>query len=168
MWIDEHREPTYPELAQRLQKVVMTATAKEGNGTEAMLMAWHRQLGHASFKTVIVLARSGASGIVISDIPAKIPGPDACIACVAANSVHLPHKEGRKRSSRYLERVHLDIAGPMPVRPVGVREYVYVIVDDYTRAVYMKLLRLRSEAVDAFKAFEAVAEGDRASSYAKS
>ena len=140
----------------------MTATAKGRNGAEATLMAWHRQLGHASFKTVIALARSGASGIVINDIPAKIPGLDACVACVAANSVHLPHKEGRKRSSKYLERVGLDIAGPTPVRPAGVREYVYVIVDDYTRAVYMKSLRLRPEAVEAFKAFEAVAEGDRA------
>jgi len=100
---DEHREPTYPELVQRLQKVVMAATARGGNGTEATLMTWHRRLGHASFKTVVALAKSGASGIVISDIPAKIPGLDACAACVAAKSVHLPHKEGRKRGSRYLE-----------------------------------------------------------------
>ena len=125
---------------------------------EATLMTWHRRLGHASFKTVVALAKSGASGIVISDIPAKIPGLDACAACVAAKSVHLPHKEGRKRGSRYLERVHINIAGPMPVRSAGGREYVYVIVDDYTRDVYMKSLRLKSEAVEAFKEFKAVAE----------
>jgi len=43
-WTDDHRESTYTELVQRLQKVVMTATARGGNGTEATLMTWHRRL----------------------------------------------------------------------------------------------------------------------------
>ena len=40
-------------------------------------MTWHRRLGHPSFKTVVELARSGASGMVITDVPAKVPGPGA-------------------------------------------------------------------------------------------
>ena len=167
-WTNEHREPTYPELAQRLQKVAMTTTARGGNGREATLMTWHRRLGHPLFKTVVALARSGASGIVISNIPAKIPGLDACAVCVVAKSVHLLHKEGRKWASRYLGRVHIDIAGPMPVKSVGGWEYVYVVVDDYTRAVYTKSLRLKSEAVEVFKAFKAMSKGNRAISCAKS
>ena len=131
-WTDDHREPTYPELVERLLKVAVTAMARGGNRMEATLMTWHRRLGHPSFKTVVALARSGASGIVISDIPVRIPGLDTCAACVAAKLVHLPHKGGRKRVSKYLERVHIDIAGPMPVKSAGGREYVYVIVDDYT------------------------------------
>ena len=95
-------------------------------------MTWHRWLGHLSFKTVVVLARSGMSGIVISNIPVKIPGLDTCAACIAAKLVHLPHKEGRKRASKYLEQVHINIAGPMPIKSAGGREYVYVIVDNYT------------------------------------
>ena len=46
----------------------------------------------------------------------------------------------------------------MPVRSAGGRECVYVIVDDYMRAIYMMSLRLRLEAVETFNAFEAVAE----------
>lgn len=102
-----------------------------------------------SFKTVVESARSGASGMVIADVPAKVPGLDACAACVARKSVHLPHKEGRGRPSEYLERVHIDIAGPMPIASVGGREYVYVVV---------RPLRLKSDAVDAFQAFKAAAE----------
>ena len=55
-------------------------------------MTWHRRLGRPSFKTMVALAESGASGMVITNIPAKIPGLDVCLACVAAKSVHLPHK----------------------------------------------------------------------------
>ena len=102
-WTDDHRELTYLELIECLLKVAMTVTVRGGNRMEVTLMTWHRWLGHPSFKTVVVLARSGASGIVISDIPARIPGLDACAACVAAKSVHLPHKEGRKQVSKYLE-----------------------------------------------------------------
>ena len=50
----------------------------------------------------------------ISDLPAKIPGLDVCAACIVAEAVHLPHK-GRNRATEYLERVHNDIPGPVPV-----------------------------------------------------
>ena len=64
-WTDEHREPTYLELVQCLQKLVMAVTAGGRNGMEVTLMTWQGRLGHASFKTVVTLARSGANGIVI-------------------------------------------------------------------------------------------------------
>jgi len=96
----------------------------------------------------------------ITDLPMKIPGLDACAACVAAKSVHLPHKEGRSRASEYLERMYIDTAGPMPVKSAGGREYLYLVVDDYTRGVYVKPMKLKSEAVEAFKAFKEVAENE--------
>ena len=76
--------------------------------------------------------KSGASGIVITDIPVKILGLDACTTCVVGKSVHLLHKQGRQWVSRYLERVHINIAGPMPVKSAGGKEYLYVVMDDYT------------------------------------
>ena len=102
-YTDDHRKLTYLELVEHLLKATMTVMARGGNRMEATLMTWHRQLGHPLFKTVVALARSGASGIVISDIPVKIPGLDACAACIAAKLVHLPHKEGRKQVIKYLE-----------------------------------------------------------------
>jgi hypothetical protein len=124
--MDGHRgcaNLTHQELVEHLEKVVMTATAKGGKGTEATLITWHRRLGHPSFKMVVELARGGTSGMVITDMPAKIPGLDACAVCVARKSVHLPYKEGHERATEYLERVHIEIAGPMPVVSAGSREY---------------------------------------------
>ena len=92
--------------------------------SEAGLLIWHRRLGHPSFKAVVGLARSGVSGVVITDVPASVPGLDACAACVARKAVHLPH-EGRSRASEYLERVRVDIAGPIPVASIGGRDYLY-------------------------------------------
>ena len=54
-------------------------------------------------------------------------------------------EEAGKRTGRRVSRVHIDIAGPMPITLASGREYVYIVVDDYTRAVYA--------AIEAFKPF---------------
>jgi len=76
-------ESTYQELLGRLGKVAMTATVRRGSGPKASLLTWHHRLGHLSFKTVVELAQEGASGLEITDVPARIPGLNACSACVA-------------------------------------------------------------------------------------
>jgi len=151
---------TYQELLGRLGKVTMTATARGGSGPKALLWTWHCWLGHLSFKTIMELAQEGASGLEITNIPARIPGLDACFACVAAKMVHLPHKEGRSRATKYLEWVYIDIAGPMHIPSAGGRLYLYVAVDDYTCAIYTQPLFLKLDAPEAFKAFRAAAENE--------
>jgi hypothetical protein len=107
----------------------------------------------------VELAQKDVSGMVITDLPAKIPGLDACAACVAAKSVHLPHKEG-ELANLHLGRAHIDVVGPMEVQSAGGRAYEYIVVDDHTRVVYTRPLRLKSGAVDAFRTFKAAAKGD--------
>lgn len=60
--------------------------------------------------------------MVITDIPALPPSLDACAACVAGKTVHLPHKVGRSRALGYLECVHIDI-GPDAVNSVRGQHY---------------------------------------------
>ena len=52
-----------------------------------------------------------------------------------------------------LEKVHIDIIGPMPAKSVGGREYAYTVVEGYTLVVYTRPLQLKLEAADAFKSF---------------
>ena len=98
--------------------------------------------------------------MVITNLPKKIPGLDACVACIAAKAVHFPHKEECRCAGEYLGRVHIDLARPMQVKWGGGKEYEYIAVDDYTREVYTQPLRLKSEAPKAFKVFKAVAENE--------
>ena len=51
----------------------------------------------------------------------------------------------------------------MQVKSAGGREYEYIVVDDYTHAVYTRPLRLKSEAPKAFKIFKAVAVAENES-----
>ena len=109
---------------------------------------------------MVVLAEIGADGMVITDLPKKIPGSDACAARIGAKSVHFPHKEGQNRAGAYRDRVHIDVAGPMPTKLAGRMECEYFVVDDYRRAVYTRPLRLKSDAPEAFKIFKVAAENE--------
>ena len=44
--------------------------------------------------------------------------------------------QGRGRATEYLERVHVEIAGPMHVLSARGRLYLYVAVDDYSRGLH--------------------------------
>ena len=70
--------------------------------------------------------------MVITDLPEKIPGLDACAACIAAKAVHFPHKERYSCAGEYLGRVHIEITGPMKVKSAGGE---YIVMDDYTHGV---------------------------------
>jgi transposase InsO family protein len=48
----------------------------------------------------------------------------------------------------------------MEVQSAGGGAYEYVVVDDHTCVVYTRPLRLKSEAIDAFRTFKAAAEGE--------
>ena len=108
----------------------MVATAKGADGIRATLLTCTNAWVTRPSR-LVALAESGAGGIVITDLPEKPPG-----------------------------RVHIDIAGPMQVKSAGGKEYRYIVVGDYTRAVYARPLRLKSEAQEAFKLFKAVAENE--------
>ena len=55
-----------------------------------------------------------------------------------------PHPAQRREQAG--ERIHIDVAGPMPIKSVRGKEYEYVVVDDHTRALYTKPLCLTSES----------------------
>ena len=49
-------------------------------------------------------------------------------------------REGPNCVEAYLDRVHIEIAGPAPARSAGGKEYAYIVVDDHMRAVHMRPL----------------------------
>ncbi|KAF9810048.1 hypothetical protein IEO21_07130 [Rhodonia placenta] len=53
------------------------------------------------------------------------------------------------------EKIHSDLWGAARIATLGARKYYISFTDDKTRYSALYLLRLKSEAFDAFKAFEA-------------
>jgi len=92
-WLGEEvrKDQTPKDVAKQIDNHTLVATAKGGRSSDASLLTWHRRLGHPSFKAVVELSRGGVSGMVITDVPEKIPSLDSCAACVTGKLLHLLH-----------------------------------------------------------------------------
>ncbi|GKD37127.1 retrovirus-related pol polyprotein from transposon TNT 1-94 [Tanacetum coccineum] len=62
-------------------------------------------------------------------------------------SSHQPKAEDTNQEKLYL--LHMDHCGPMHVESINGKKYILVIVDDYSRFTWVKILRSKDEAPDA-------------------
>nr|GEY35942.1 retrovirus-related Pol polyprotein from transposon TNT 1-94 [Tanacetum cinerariifolium] len=72
-----------------------------------------------------------------------------CSACEIGKSKKISHKpksEDTNQEKLYL--LHMDLCGPMRVKSVNGKKYILVIIDDYSRFIWVKCLRSKDEAPD--------------------
>ena len=67
----------------------------------------------------------------------------------------IPKAREGKCATKFGDEVHLDLWGPAPVETKGGRKYYITFTDDMSRLTHLYLLRLKSEAFEAFKQYEA-------------
>ncbi|GJS28013.1 retrovirus-related pol polyprotein from transposon TNT 1-94 [Tanacetum coccineum] len=70
-----------------------------------------------------------------------------CSTCALGKSLKKPHKpksEDTNQEKLYL--LHMDLYGPIRVASVNGKKYILVIVDDYSRFIWLKCLRSKDEA----------------------
>nr|GEW22480.1 hypothetical protein [Tanacetum cinerariifolium] len=107
---------------------------------------WHRRLSHLNFGAINHLARQG----LVRGLPKlKFEKDHLCSACAMGKSTkktHKPKSEDTNQEKLYL--LHMDLCGPMCVESVNGKNYILVIVDDYSRFTWVKLLRSKDEAPD--------------------
>ncbi|GJV80624.1 integrase, catalytic region, zinc finger, CCHC-type containing protein [Tanacetum coccineum] len=71
-----------------------------------------------------------------------------CSAFALGKSTKKPHKPKSKDTNQEkLYLLHMDLCGPMRVASVNGKKYILVIVDDYSRFIWVKCLRSKDEAL---------------------
>nr|GEX00286.1 hypothetical protein [Tanacetum cinerariifolium] len=115
-----------------------------GLKTESWL--WHRRLSHLNFGAINHLARQG----LVRGLPKlKFKKDHLCSACAIGKSnkkSHKPKSEDTNQEKLYL--LNMDLYGPMRVESVNGKNYILIIVDDYSRFTWVKCLRSKDEASD--------------------
>eukprot|EP00253_Pinus_taeda_P025320 PITA_25320 len=71
---------------------------------------------------------------------------------------NFPEKEGSASSP--LELVHIDVCGPFRTRSPQGEEYFILFIDDFSRMVWLGLMKHKDEAIDKLKSFKALAENE--------
>jgi hypothetical protein len=116
----------------------------------------HRQLGHVG---QTALAEAVKKGLVVGVDLDPESKPEFCDTCVKAKSAQQPFpKESKTRALTYGELVHMDLWGPAQTVSLGGCKYYISFTDDCTRQTRLEFLKQKSEALTAFKAYEAWVE----------
>ncbi|GJR28398.1 retrovirus-related pol polyprotein from transposon TNT 1-94 [Tanacetum coccineum] len=106
---------------------------------------WHRRLSHLNFGAINHLARHG----LVRGLPKlKFEKDHLCSTCSMGKIKKKPHKpksEDTNQEKLYL--LHMDLCGPMRVASVNGKKYILVIVDDYSRFIWVKFLKSKDEAL---------------------
>jgi len=70
---------------------------------------------------------------------------------------HFP-SDGGMRATKPLEIVHSDVCDPMKTTSLGGARYFVTYIDDFSRKVWVYLLKSKGECLEKFKEFRALVE----------
>ena len=118
---------------------------------------WHRRLGHCNTRTIIDMARNN----IVQGMPINLSAmPPRCEHCILGKQARSPvpkMREGSK-ATRWLERVFVDLCGPMSSTSKSGHSYAMNIIDDYSSYVWTIPLKNKSDAAEALRTWHYVVE----------
>ncbi|KAI3818795.1 hypothetical protein L1987_12613 [Smallanthus sonchifolius] len=116
---------------------------------------WHARMGHANFTILESMARNE----LVVGMPRIAHPKQVCEGCLVAKQVSKPvPKEAQWRASVPLELVHADLCGPITPQTKGGNRYFMLLVDDFTRYMWVYLIETKDQAFQKFKWFKAQLE----------
>ena len=121
------------------------------------LETWHHCLGHCSNHTIINMARQGIVEGMPIDLSSALAACDHCILGKQTRS-HVPKvREGRWATKR-LERVYIDLCGPMPCVSKYGHLYSMNVIDDFSSYIWSLPLKSKSEAINVLRVWHQAVE----------
>lgn len=106
---------------------------------------WHLRMGHMSQRGMNILWEQGLFG------KDNITSLDFCENCVLGKQHRVNFTKGTHLATNCLEYLHADLWGPEKIKSHGGNSYFLSIVDDYSRKVWVYLLKTKDEALVKFK-----------------
>ncbi|UYV73413.1 hypothetical protein LAZ67_10003098 [Cordylochernes scorpioides] len=121
-------------------------------------------MGHKFNKTlrkiqVILIEKENPNASFVKSLDIKqhcspINNLEPCITCIQSKFTRLPFKKiDSKQSTKPLDLLHMDLIGPFQHESIGRAIYVLNIVDDFSRKIFPKFLRSKSETFAKLKEF---------------
>ena len=139
-----------PRTANRLY------TIKLGLTTPVCLLAksddaawrWHARLGHLNFRALRNLSSKG----MVHGMPTVNRVEQVYDGCVLGKQHRTPFPQASSyRAEKCLELVHADLCGHITQKTPGGCSYFLLVVDDYSRYMWVELLNSKDQALEYFK-----------------
>ena len=127
----------------------MTATVQRSSGelhtVAGSVNLWHVRLGHPAAGSVKELIKKGVLQCSDED------GAIQCEECILGKAKKLPYPRGTHSSTMPLDYAHSDLWGPAQEDSIGGGKYYMSIIDDFSRKIWIYILKQKSEAFNKFK-----------------
>ena len=109
---------------------------------------WHERFGHIGFAVLKEMQKTE----MVAHLPAFSELQEPCEACMMGKQQRkaFPH-ESSNRSKTPLELVHADLCGKMSTTALGGSSYFLLIVDDFSRKMWVYFIHDKAEAFGKFK-----------------
>ncbi|GKC81202.1 retrovirus-related pol polyprotein from transposon TNT 1-94 [Tanacetum coccineum] len=118
----------------------------------SLAQVWHKRQGHISEVGLQVLEKQRLFG------KKSLGKLDFCENCVMEKSHRVSFGVGRHTTQGVIDYVHSDLWGPSQVESLGGKRNFLSIVDDYSRRVWVYILRFKHEAFGKFKEWKQLVE----------
>ena len=113
----------------------------------------HRRLGHLGTDN----CRAMVNRRLVDGVDSVIGREEFCEGCAYGQSKRKPHPSTGTSTSRRLERIHIDICGPLP-GSLGGNRYFLIVVDEHTHHHWVEFLRKKSDAFPRLQRWKLQAE----------
>jgi len=116
---------------------------------------WHARFRHLNFRALRDLGVKN----MVNGLPLIRKVEQVCDGCALGKHHRRPFPQASSwRASTGLELVHTDLCGQITPPTPGGKSYFMLIVDDYSRFMWIELLTLKAEALSCFKKFRTASE----------
>ena len=124
---------------------------------DTSLTTWHLRLGHLNLQDVKKLAsKNMVEGMSVNS--SNSVSVTDCEGCALGKQTRLPFPSSSSKTANVLDLVHSDVCGPMSVASVGGSSYFITFIDDFSRYVWVHIIKRKSDALEKFKSFLALIE----------
>jgi 5'-3' exoribonuclease 2 len=121
-------------------------------GARDSIYLWYPRLGHMREKGIKVLVDH-------KSLPSlKFLNLNFCKYCFFGKQCRQKFKARRHIRKGILDYIHSDVWGPSPIVSFGGSSYYVTFIDDYSRKVWVYLLKRKVDVFNTFKKFRALVE----------
>ena len=132
---------------------VGTAVAvSEVDKVAEMSRLWHMRLGHAGERSLQTLAMQG---LLKGEKTCKL---DFCEQCVLGKQKRVKFGTAIHNTKGILDYIHTDVWGPTKAASLGGKHYFVTFVDDFSRRVWVYMLKSKDEVFETFLVWKKMVE----------
>jgi transposase InsO family protein len=116
---------------------------------------WHARFGHLHFRALHTLSKKG----MVRGMPKVDRVEEYCDGCVLGKQHRAPFSRASAfRAEHGLKLVHTDLCGPITPATLSGNIYFLLVVDNFSRYMWLEVLKTKGEVFQRFRKIKAMAE----------